>query len=231
MSLSWHLAIESSGLGGSVALFEYDGNFHGQLHSQLILPNSMGSVRTLAPAIEQLLREAQLLVKQLGSLSVTNGPGSFTGLRVGLATAKLFAWTQRIPVVPVDTLEAIANRFAQASSRDDAARPATYNLVAAINAFRRQVFTSSWRIAPSGMECLQPSSVVDANQWLANPLGDHQRSEQLPLWVTGPALSSYSALDGATCQLGTKRFVATTSRTSWLARPARAGRRPRLLRP
>ena len=116
MSLSWHLAIESSGLGGSVALFEYDGNFHGQLHSQLILPNSMGSVRTLAPAIEQLLREAQLLVKQLGSLSVTNGPGSFTGLRVGLATAKMFAWTQRIPVVPVDTLEAIANRFAQASS-------------------------------------------------------------------------------------------------------------------
>lgn len=233
MPTSWHLAIESSGLGGSVALFQYGTGQQGacqkgtvqegigpqgELHSQQVLPCQQGSVRTLAPAIDSLLRDAQVLPRQLSSLSVTCGPGSFTGLRVGLATAKMLAWTLNIPVVPVDTLEAIASRFAQSNSFaqlnsvEPGKLPSRYRLVTAMNAFRKQVFTSSWIVAGAGpdedvslrLECLQPSIVVDAAKWLVDPwqvqASDDSRDD-LPIWISGGAIGTYPGLDTMRCNL------------------------------
>lgn len=221
MSLSWHLAIESSGLGGSVALFQHDSHYRGDLHSQQVLPPNRGSVQTLVPAIELLLREAQIQVSQLSSLSVTCGPGSFTGLRVGLTTAKMLAWTARIPVIAVDTLEAIALRFAKASPArtgtaqnakvDANSLPGEYRLVTAINAFRKQVFSSSWHISEGQLQCLSPSSVVDVHTWLADPWQAAMRKDvadsgelrfkELALWVSGGAIGTYAGLNTDQCQL------------------------------
>lgn len=221
MSSSWHLAIESSGLGGSVALFQL-GIGHqvidhqvighqGELHSQLVLRSQQGSVRTLAPAIDSLFRDAHIVPSQLTSLSVTCGPGSFTGLRVGLATAKMLAWTLNIPVVPVDTLAAIASRFAQSNSVEPGTMPVRYRLVTAINAFRKQVFTSCWTVANSThnanstrVECAHRSSVVDADKWLANPwqVAESDRiCDDSPLWISGGAIGTYPGLDTSRCSL------------------------------
>ena len=197
MSTFWHLAIESSGLGGSVALLHYDGRYQGGLHCQAVLPANRGSVQTLAPTIDQLLRDAQVKPAELASLSVTSGPGSFTGLRVGLATAKLLAWTAHVPVVPVDTLEAIALRFAQSTASHPGLMPDQYRLVTAINAFRKQVFTSSWRISSSDLQCQCPSSVVDADKWLADPWQSEQSETDTPLWISGGAIGSYAGLNPA----------------------------------
>ncbi|HAM80885.1 tRNA (adenosine(37)-N6)-threonylcarbamoyltransferase complex dimerization subunit type 1 TsaB [Ornithinibacillus bavariensis] len=67
------------------------------------------SVR-LMPAIDYLLQEVGLEPKQLSKIVVAKGPGSYTGVRIGLTTAKTLAWSLKIPVVGVSSLEGLAYR-------------------------------------------------------------------------------------------------------------------------
>ena len=66
-------------------------------HSELLLPH-----------VELLLQAAQVEKQQLKAVAVSLGPGSFTGLRIGLATAKALAYALRSPLIGVPTLEALA---------------------------------------------------------------------------------------------------------------------------
>ncbi|MUK88531.1 tRNA (adenosine(37)-N6)-threonylcarbamoyltransferase complex dimerization subunit type 1 TsaB [Ornithinibacillus sp. L9] len=73
------------------------------------------SVR-LMPAIDELMKEVNITPEQLEKIVVAKGPGSYTGVRIGLTTAKTLAWALNIPVVGVSSLEALAyqGRFSQA---------------------------------------------------------------------------------------------------------------------
>lgn len=62
----------------------------------------------LLPAIEYIMSAADVLPNQLDVIAVTNGPGSYTGLRIGVTTAKTYGYTLNIPVVGINSLEAIA---------------------------------------------------------------------------------------------------------------------------
>lgn len=62
----------------------------------------------LLPAIAYILDAADTKPEALGLIAVTNGPGSYTGLRIGVTTAKTFAYTLGIPLIGVNTLEALA---------------------------------------------------------------------------------------------------------------------------
>ncbi|MFC0525830.1 tRNA (adenosine(37)-N6)-threonylcarbamoyltransferase complex dimerization subunit type 1 TsaB [Pontibacillus salicampi] len=62
----------------------------------------------LMPAIHRLMEEAEMKPKELDCIAVAHGPGSFTGVRIGLTTAKTLAWTLSIPIVPVSSLEVAA---------------------------------------------------------------------------------------------------------------------------
>ncbi len=64
--------------------------------------------RRLLPAINWLLEQCEVTPDKLAAIAVSVGPGSFTGLRIGIAIAKTLAWQLQIPLVGVDTLEAIA---------------------------------------------------------------------------------------------------------------------------
>src|SRR5699024_9282983 len=65
------------------------------------------SVR-LMPAIHQMMNEVHIKPAQLEKIIVSKGPGSYTGVRIGLSTAKSLAWALNIPVVGVSSLEALA---------------------------------------------------------------------------------------------------------------------------
>lgn len=64
--------------------------------------------QNLLPMIQQVLEDAGISPKELGAIAVSGGPGSFTGLRIGMATAKSMAQVLQLPVVGVPTLEALA---------------------------------------------------------------------------------------------------------------------------
>lgn len=97
------LAFDTSGFAGSVAVLEGPVAL-----AEITLDSDRRSAQTLAPAIFELLRSRAIAPGAIGLVATTVGPGSFTGLRVGVTTAKTFAYAVRAEVIGVSTLEAIA---------------------------------------------------------------------------------------------------------------------------
>ncbi|MBH0231548.1 tRNA (adenosine(37)-N6)-threonylcarbamoyltransferase complex dimerization subunit type 1 TsaB [Halobacillus yeomjeoni] len=64
----------------------------------------------LMPAIDQVMKETGTVPEDLDRIAVAHGPGSYTGVRIGMTTAKTMAWTLGIPVVGVSSLEAVARQ-------------------------------------------------------------------------------------------------------------------------
>ena len=97
------LAFETSAKAASVALLE-DGKLLGECYQNTGLTHS----QTLMVMAEQLLRQCGKTVAEVTAAAVAAGPGSFTGVRSGVAAAKGFAWGREIPCYGVSTLEAMA---------------------------------------------------------------------------------------------------------------------------
>lgn len=100
------LALDSSGLVASVAIIENDTAIaeytinHKKTHSQ-----------TLLPMLDEVKRMTELDLKEIDAIAIAAGPGSFTGLRIGSATAKGLGLALNVPIVAVPTLEGLAYNF------------------------------------------------------------------------------------------------------------------------
>lgn len=97
------LAVETSGLRCGVALLE-DGQLRAWIESEQGLTHS----RALMPLLDSLLSSQNLSAADLDLLAVSEGPGSFTGLRIGVATMQGMAAAAGLRVIPVSTLAALA---------------------------------------------------------------------------------------------------------------------------
>lgn len=97
------LAFESSAKAASVALVE-----DGRLLSQYSQCSGLTHSRTLLPMAEDMLKNAELSLDKVDLFAVAHGPGSFTGIRIGVSTVKGLAWAADKPCVGVSTLEAMA---------------------------------------------------------------------------------------------------------------------------
>lgn len=97
------LAVETSTLAGGVALLEAD-----RVRGEYLLDVTATHSERLMPAIDRLLADAGWLPGDVQGLAVAVGPGSFTGLRIGLSTVKGLALALDIPVAAVPTLDAMA---------------------------------------------------------------------------------------------------------------------------
>lgn len=97
------LAIDSSGLVASVAVAEDD-----RLLGEYTIDRGKTHSESLLPMIAAVLDMLELEVSDMDAIAVSSGPGSFTGLRIGAATAKGLAFAKDIPIVPVPTLDALA---------------------------------------------------------------------------------------------------------------------------
>lgn len=97
------LAFESSAKPASVALLK-----DGRLLSQYSQCSALTHSRTLLPMAEDMLKNAELSIKDVDVFAVAQGPGSFTGIRIGVSTVKGLAWAADKPCVGVSTLEAMA---------------------------------------------------------------------------------------------------------------------------
>jgi tRNA threonylcarbamoyladenosine biosynthesis protein TsaB len=153
------LALETSSQAGSVALLDRD-----TVLSQRRLPADLRSAQTLAPAMAQAFAETNLQPGDVRLVAVTVGPGSFTGLRVGVTAAKSFAYAVGAEVLGIDTLEAAAqqaaNVLARASSRA--------MIDAILDAQRKELFLGCFALEGERLTRLDENRIVPAEQWLAN---------------------------------------------------------------
>ena len=97
------LALESSAKAASAALCR-----DGALIAQTVQCSGLTHSRTLLPMAEDLLKNAGLSLSDVDEIAVAHGPGSFTGVRIGVAAAKGLAWGAQKSAVGVSTLEAMA---------------------------------------------------------------------------------------------------------------------------
>ncbi|MCD7725587.1 MAG: tRNA (adenosine(37)-N6)-threonylcarbamoyltransferase complex dimerization subunit type 1 TsaB [Clostridiales bacterium] len=97
------LALDSSGLVASVALAEDD-----HLIAEYTIQYKKTHSQTLLPMLEAIKNMVELDLSTVDAIAVAAGPGSFTGLRIGSATAKGLALALKKPIVPVPTVEGLA---------------------------------------------------------------------------------------------------------------------------
>lgn len=116
------------------------------------LPEGAWQARELLSAIEILLREAGLAKGDIGGIGVAAGPGSFTGVRIGLATAKGLGFALDIPVEGISTLEAMARAVAPALGGRAAV------ICAALGAGRGEVYGALFTAGAAGIARLSPDA-------------------------------------------------------------------------
>ena len=124
------LAIDTSSFVLGVAVTDGE-----QVAGELITNNKKNHALRLMPAVSKLMEELKIEAKQLDKIVVANGPGSYTGVRIGVTTAKTLAWSLGIPLVMVSSLEVSAQ----------IGRYTTHSIIPIIDARRGQVYNQKLR--------------------------------------------------------------------------------------
>jgi tRNA threonylcarbamoyladenosine biosynthesis protein TsaB len=126
----------------------------------------------LLPNIQTLLKSAGIKPKDLSAIAVGQGPGSYTGVRIGVTAGKTFAWSLGIPLIGVSSLEAMAhsgiNQFAGKAANDVEAdiQPIRY-IIPLMDARRNQVFTAIYEVREGGVwSCLKQDGIRLMSTWL-----------------------------------------------------------------
>ena len=115
--------------------------------------------KNLLPFVEEVLKQGGCTVKDLGGVAVSIGPGSYTGLRIGVSTAKGIAYTAGIPVMAIGTLEGIAQGAKQLWSLQSSEN---VQIVPMIDARRMEVFTTRFDYDMQSLEEIS-SKIIEEN--------------------------------------------------------------------
>ncbi|CUA81272.1 MULTISPECIES: tRNA (adenosine(37)-N6)-threonylcarbamoyltransferase complex dimerization subunit type 1 TsaB [Anoxybacillus] len=127
------------------------------------------SIRVM-PAIEALLQECEVSPQDLARIVVAKGPGSYTGVRIGVTIAKTLAWTLNIPLVGISSLEVMA---ANAKYFDGL-------IVPLMDARRGQIYTGLYKAEGGNIQSIVADQVILATDW-ANEL----KSYNEPILLVG----------------------------------------------
>lgn len=152
------LAIETSTRHGSVALLR-DGE---TLAAERSWEGHDGHSLLLLPAIHQLFQEVASDPRAIACVAVAIGPGSFTGLRVGLATAKGLALGWQVPLIAVSTLAAMARNVTESVSVPNSNQVPVPHLVPMLDARQGEIYSAVFR--PDGT-MVAPEQVIAPARW------------------------------------------------------------------
>jgi tRNA threonylcarbamoyladenosine biosynthesis protein TsaB len=191
------LALDTATERGSLALLADD-----QVVAEFTLDTPGSFLVHLLPALDVLLAQAGHTLTELEAICVSQGPGNFTGLRLGLATAQGLALALNIPAVPVPTLEVLAAPFA--------GHP--HPVAALADAKRQEVYVERFDCRGKFPEPLNESERL--------AIADLPSLLQPPLLLTGPGLRPH--LDFLTGHLAPGVELAAPE--LWLPQAAMVGR-------
>ncbi len=164
------LGIESASLVASAALVEDDA-----VIAEYTVNNKKTHSQTLLPMIDEIFRMTERTPEMLDAVAVAAGPGSFTGLRIGSATAKGIALACDIPVIPVPTTDAMAYQFYGCAHR----------ICPILDARRSEVYTGIYRFERD-FEVLMPASAMPLAE-----LMEKLKEEPGPVVFTGDGISVF----------------------------------------
>lgn len=140
------LALETSAKSVSAAVTE-----DGRVLASGYLDTGLTHSRTLMPIVQAMLKNADLSISDCNAIAVAAGPGSFTGIRIGISAAKGLAFAANLPAVGVSTLEGMAQGLAHI---DDAL------FVCSMDARRNQVYNALFTAQDSHLNRLTPDRAI-----------------------------------------------------------------------
>ena len=169
------LALESSAITASVAVAE-----DGRLLAQSFQNSGLTHSATLMPMAAHLLEHAGLSLGEMDVIAVAAGPGSFTGVRIGVAAAKGLAWPEDKLCAPCSTLESMAWQVAHMGGE----------ICAVMDARRQQVYNARFRVEEGRLIRLAPDRAIGLEA-----LEEELRGAQTPQVLVGDgALLCHRAL-------------------------------------
>ncbi len=145
------LALDTATLVSTVALATED-----KLIAEFTLQTTKTHSEKLLPAIDTLCRFAGVAASDLEAIAVSSGPGSFTGLRIGLATAKALSYANSLPLIGVPTLLGLAYNFAGSNQL----------IAPVLDAQKGNVYSALYRFEQG-----QPQELLPVSIWSAAELG------------------------------------------------------------
>lgn len=148
------LAIESSAKAASVCLCEDE-----KILAESYQNSGLTHSRTLLPMCESMLHNCGITLEEVDVIAAASGPGSFTGLRIGLATAKGLAWPQEKPCCGVSTLEAMAWNLAHLDGV----------ICCAMDARRNQVYNALFQAQGGSLTRLTPDRAIGLEALFCGP--------------------------------------------------------------
>ena len=149
------IALDSSGTVATVAIAR-----DGRLLAEYTVDNGMTHSQTMLPMLDAITRQLDLKMEEVDAVAVAGGPGSFTGLRIGCATAKGIGLAISKPVISVPTLEALAFMV---YGTDELVCPM-------MNARREQIYSALYSFKPDrdgayALEILDDQTAEDVRDW------------------------------------------------------------------
>ncbi|MBQ8955750.1 MAG: tRNA (adenosine(37)-N6)-threonylcarbamoyltransferase complex dimerization subunit type 1 TsaB [Lachnospiraceae bacterium] len=147
------LAIDSSGLAASAAILSDD-----VIRAEYTVCNKLTHSETLMPMIDEVIQSSGLELKDMDAVAIAKGPGSFTGLRIGSATAKGLAEAIKKPVIEVPTVNALAQNMAGYDG----------NIVPLMDARRNETYTGIFTFEGEGLKTLREQCAVPLTEILAD---------------------------------------------------------------
>ena len=169
------LAFETSAKAASVAITD-NGKLLGESYQNTGLTHS----QTLMVMAEDLLKACNLSVKDVEAVAVAAGPGSFTGIRIGVAAAKGFAWGAELPCYGVSTLEAMARNLGVYQGY----------VVPAMDARRSQVYTAVFHAEKGILSRVEEDMAISLAE-----LGGKIKNYKEPVFLVGDgAVLCYNTL-------------------------------------
>lgn len=144
------LALEASAKAASCCVCRDD-----FLLAQSYQHSGLTHSRTLLPMIEDMLKNSGLSLSDIELVAVANGPGSFTGLRIGVSTAKGLAWAKSLPCAGCSTLESMAWNLSHLEGQD---------VCCAMDARRSQVYAGRFVIENGVPVRLRPDEAISVAQ-------------------------------------------------------------------
>ena len=182
------LAIETTGKYGSASVIDETGLVFSAASTE-----EMNHLKGMITLIDEALREAGTTKNELDYVAASIGPGSFTGIRIGVTTARIMSQMLGIPCIAVSTLEAMAKR-----SLDRAIASGALYVVPVINARRHQTYAGVYE-AVFTTDCEQQSAilVMEEKQYMIEELLEELKARMAEhdgtvAFFTGDGIDAYS---------------------------------------